>query len=307
LALADLGETIMGMQLAVGGHLTHGHKVSATGKLFRSVQFGLEKGGRIDYEEVERLVREEKPKVVIVGTTAYPWNIDWSRLAKIVDGKDQYLVADISHIAGLIAAGVIESPVPYVDVVTSTTHKMLRGPRGAFIGVTEKGLENDGELPVKIDKAVFPLLQGGPHENNIAGIAVCMEKARSEEYKEYADQVVKNAKWLADGLRERGYKVWGTENHLLLLEVEPGLGKKLAEKLERVGIVTNANMVPNDKGTPMNPSGIRMGTPAITARGMKEREMEQIAEMIDGVIRDENLNEISNNVVKLCRQFPIPN
>jgi len=307
MALVETGETICGMELSAGGHLTHGHRVNASGKWFRSVQYGLNNEGKIDYDALEKLVLKEKPKVIFSGTTAYPFEIDWKRFAKIADSVGAFLVADISHIAGLIAGGVVISPVDYVHIITSTTHKSLRGPRGAFIGVTNNGLEKDDSLATKIDKAVFPGLQGGPHMNTIAAMAVAFEEASSYEFALYATQVLKNAKVLAEELKNGGLKVFGTENHLLLIEVEKEKGKEMAIVLEEIGIVVNANTVPGDKGSPMKPSGIRLGTPAVTTRGMRENEMKQLAGIILKVFRGEPTNNIKNEVLEICKKYPCPN
>jgi glycine hydroxymethyltransferase len=300
------GETICGMDLNSGGHLTHGHRASVTGKWFRSVQYGVNKEGKIDYDAVAELVLKGKPKVIFAGTTAYPWNFDWERFAQIADSVGAYLVADISHIAGLVAGGVLESPVDYAHIVTSTTHKSLRGPRGAFIGVTNNGLEKDESLDQKIDRAVFPGLQGGPHMNTIAGMAVAFEEASQPVFGEYARQVVKNAKVLADGLRAGELKVFGTENHLLLVDMGVEGGKEMAVKLEQAGIVVNANTIPGEKGSPIRPSGIRIGTPAVTTRGMKENEMKLITSLILRVNGGESPDKIKEEVLAICRKFPCP-
>ncbi|HOX95807.1 MAG TPA: serine hydroxymethyltransferase [Candidatus Woesebacteria bacterium] len=306
LALVEPHETICGMELSAGGHLTHGHRVSVSGKWFRSVQYGVNEEGKIDYEALARLVNKEKPKIIFAGTTAYPWNLDWKRFGEIADSVGAYLVADISHIAGLVAAGVMESPVDFAHIITSTTHKSLRGPRGAFVGVTNNGLEKDTSLDLKIDKAVFPGLQGGPHMNTIAGMAVAFEEATSSSFADYAGQILRNARALASGLRERGLKVYGTENHLLLIEVEEGKGKEVAEDLEQVGIIVNANTVPGEPGSPLKPSGIRVGTPAVTTRGMKETEMRELANLIADVIQKKTDRIIKDEVLDLAKRFPCP-
>lgn len=307
MALVEPRETICGLELSAGGHLTHGHRVSISGKWFKSVQYGLNSEGKIDYDALASMVLLESPKVIFAGTTAYPWSMDWKRFAEIADSVDAYLVADISHIAGLVASGVIENPADFAHIVTSTTHKSLRGPRGAFIGVTNNGLEKDESLASKIDKAVFPGLQGGPHMNTIAGMAVAFEEATSREFGDYANQVVKNAKVLANELRDGGLTVFGTENHLMLVEVGLEKGKEMAVKLEDVGIIVNANTVPDDKGSPMRPSGIRLGTPAVTTRGMGESEMKQIARLILRVFGGEEAGNIKNEVLVICKKYPCPN
>jgi len=307
LALVEPHETICGMDLSSGGHLTHGHKVSVTGKWFKSVQYGLNSEGKIDYEALASLVLKETPKVIFAGTTAYPWSLDWKRFAEIADSVEAYLVADISHIAGLVAGGAVENPADYAHIVTSTTHKTLRGPRGAFIGVTNNGLEKDESLAIKIDKAVFPGLQGGPHMNTIAGMAVAFEEAESREFGNYANQVIKNAKVLADELRNGGLRVFGTENHLMLVEVGLEKGKDMAVKLEEAGIIVNANTIPKDQGSPMRPSGIRIGTPAVTTRGMGEFEMRVIAKLILRVFGGEDTAKVKEEVLEICKKYPCPN
>lgn len=305
LALVNPGDTICGMELSAGGHLTHGHRVSASGKWFRSVQYGVNEEGRIDYQKLEKLVTEEKPKVIFAGTTAYPWNLNWKRFGEIAKLVDAYLVADISHVAGLVAGGVLESPVDYAHIVTSTTHKSLRGPRGAFIGVTNNGLEKDQNLSQKIDKAVFPGLQGGPHMNTIAGMAVAFEEAEKPDFAVYAKQILENANTLARELRGRGLKVYGTENHLLLVEVGLEKGKEMAEKLEEVGIIVNANTVPGEMGSPMKPSGIRLGTPSVTTRGLKAQDMKILADVIAAVINGDNIDRMKTEVSNLCEKYPL--
>lgn len=306
LALVEPGDTICGMDLSSGGHLTHGHRVSVSGKWFKSVQYGVNGEGKIDYEAVAELVAKEKPKVIFAGTTAYPWSIDWKKMAEIADSVEAFLVADISHIAGLVAGEVTENPADYAHVVTSTTHKSLRGPRGAFVGITNNGLEKDEALSMKLDKAVFPGLQGGPHMNTIAGIAVAFSEARSREFGLYANQVLKNAKVFANELRVGGLKVFGTENHLMLVEVGLEKGKEMATKLEEAGIVVNANTVPGDKGSAMRPSGIRLGTPAVTTRGMGEEEMRLISKLILRVFGGEEPANIRKDVLEICKKFPCP-
>jgi len=306
MAVLNCGDTVCGMKLSAGGHLTHGHPdITFSGKYFKSVQFGVTKEGRIDYQELEELVGSEKPRMIFAGTTAYPFKLDWKKFAQIADSVGAYLVADISHIAGLVTGGVHESPVLHAHLVTSTTHKILRGPRGAFIGVTKRGLEKDAELGKKIDRAVFPGLQGGPHENTIASMAVAFGEAEEKSYQEYACKVVENASVLADELRNDGLKVYGTENHLMLIDVGKEKGREVAQRLEEAGIVVNANTIPFDEGTPFRPSGLRIGTPAITTRGMGEAEMKMIASWIIDIIKGEDTESIKNKVEKLCKTFPI--
>ncbi len=285
MALVEPGEKICGMKLSAGGHLTHGHpKITFSGKYFDSAQYDVDEEGRIDYEKLAELVKEEKPKLIFAGTTAYPWIIDWEKFGKIAESVGAWLVADISHIAGLVVGGVHPSPVDYVHVITSTTHKSLRGPRGAIIGVTKLGLNKDPELNKKIDKAVFPGLQGGPHVNNIAAMVVAFEEAESSEFKKYAEQVVKNTKVLAESLKREGLKVFGTENHLMVVDCGFERGKEIAVKLEENGIIVNANTIPHDEAGPFKPSGIRIGTPAMTTRGWKEKEFEEVGKKIAKII-----------------------
>jgi glycine hydroxymethyltransferase len=289
MALLDKGDKICGLKLSAGGHLTHGHpNITFSGKFFESVQYDVEPDGRIDYDKLQELVLREKPKMIIAGTTAYPWILDFKRFGEIAESVGAWLVADISHIAGLIVGGVHPSPVDYVHLITSTTHKSLRGPRGAIIGVTKKGLGKDVDLAKKIDRAVFPGMQGGPHENNIAAMAIAFGEADTQEFREYASQIVKNAKVLADSLIKNGLKVFGTENHLMVVEVGLEKGKEAAVKLEENGIVVNANTVPHEKGSPFKPSGIRIGAPAMTTRGWKEKEFEELGNKIAEIVKSIN-------------------
>jgi len=286
MALVAPGEKICGMKLSAGGHLTHGHpKITFSGKYFDSVQYDVDEEGRIDYEKLRELVITEKPKLIFAGTTAYPWILDWEKFAKIADEVGAWLVADISHVAGLIVGGVHPDPVPYVHIITSTTHKSLRGPRGAIIGVTKKGVEKDVDVAKKIDRAVFPGLQGGPHLNNIAAMAVAFEEASGEDFKKYASQIVKNAKVLADTLRKEGLKVYGTENHLMVVDVGLEKGKEVAVKLEEAGIIVNANTIPHDQAGPFKPSGIRIGTPAMTTKGWMEDDFVALGTKISGITK----------------------
>ena len=313
-ALLNYGDKIMGLKLSSGGHLTHGHpNITFSGKYFTSVQFGTDDNGVIDYDDVEKLARTEKPKLLIVGTTAYPLILDWKRLGEIADSIGAWFVADISHIAGLILSDVYPSPVPFCHVVTTTTHKTLRGPRGAMIMVTKKGIEKDSEVAVKIDRAVFPGFQAGPHNNTTAGIAIALSEAERPSFKEYGKQILSNAKVLAAELKKSGLNIvtGGTECHLLVVDLtNQNLGgKEIAQALETAGIITNKNTVPGDK-SPFYPSGIRLGTPAITTRGMKEREMKMVAKWILEVIKnpiDEKLQRrIAQEVKLLCSKFKCP-
>lgn len=314
-ALLNYGDKIMGLKLSSGGHLTHGHPdITFSGKYFKSVQFGTDDNGIINYDEVEKLAKKEKPKLLIIGTTAYPLIFDWKRLGGIADNIDAWFVADISHVAGLILSGVYPSPVPYCHVVTTTTHKTLRGPRGAIIMITQKGLEKDPEIPGKIDRAVFPGLQGGPHDNTTAGIAQALSEAEGSSFKEYGKQIVTNAKLLAELLKKGGLTVvtGKTECHLIVVDLRPlGVsGSIIAQALEDAGIVVNKNSVPNDSAPPYRPSGIRLGTPAITTRGMKEKEIKMIAKWILGIVKnsaDEKLqHNIALEVKNLCNKFKCP-
>src|SRR3989344_16211 len=276
-ALAEPGETIMGMALSSGGHLTHGHRVSATGKFWRSVQYTVDpKTGLIDFKAVKKLAQKEKPKIIISGFTAYPRAVEFKKFGEIAKNVGAYHVADISHIAGLVSAGAHPSPFSYTDAVMTTTHKTLRGPRGAVIFCRK-------ELAEKIDKAVFPGLQGGPHNNATAAKTVAFFEAFQPSFKNYARQIVKNAKTLGEALTKKGFRLVtdGTDTHLLLLDAQSvGLDGMSAEKrLEAVGIIANRNTIPGDP-SPFKPSGIRIGTPAVTTMGMKEKEMKQIADLI---------------------------
>lgn len=284
MATLSAGDTIMGLSLSGGGHLTHGHPVSFSGKFFNSVQFGVDKDGYIDLVDYEKKVKAHKPKLVILGTTSYPRIIDFEKMAKIAHDEGSYVLADISHIVGLVAAGLHPSPVLHADVITTTTHKMLKGPRGAVIMVTELGVKKDPELPRKIDRAVFPGLQGGPHNATVAAIAYTMRQAATNEYKEYAKRVLTNSKALANSLKSLGFTLTtgGTDNHLMVLDLTHlGItGKEASGMLESVGIVVNANAIPFDPRGPRDPSGIRLGTPSVTSRGMGEPQMELIANAI---------------------------
>lgn len=311
MACCNLGDTVMGMDLSAGGHLTHGSRVSFSGKYYRPVFYGVEEQtGMIDYISVLAIAQKEKPKLIWVGATAYPRFFDWEKCHEIALSVGAYLAADISHYAGLIAGGVYPSPVPFVDVVTSTTHKTLRGPRGAIILVTDRGLQKDQELAKKIDKAVFPGLQGGPHENSIAAVAVCLAEAATDEFKQYAKQVVINSAVLAEELKKNGFNLvsGGTDNHLVLVDLRDKniLGKEAAVALEKAGIICNANSIPFDPNPPLSPSGIRLGTPAVTTRGMKEKEMKAIAGLINSALKKEtNLTAVKNEVLQLTSCFPL--
>lgn len=290
-ALLNVGDTIMGLKLSGGGHLTHGHPdITFSGKYFKSVQYDVDERGFIDLVEVAKLAKEAKPKIIVVGTTAYPRIFDWAAWRKIADDVGAFLLADISHIAGLVVGGVHPSPVPFVDVVMTTTHKTLRGPRGAMLMVTDRGLAKDSLMAEKIDKAVFPGLQGGPHDNTTAAIAIALYEASLSEFKEYAKQIVVNAQMLAKTLQKHGLTLTtgGTDNHLMVIDLRPQqlVGNVVAEALEVAGIVVNKNSVPHDTNPPYYPSGIRIGTPAVTTRGMKEKEMIMIGDWIANIIKE---------------------
>ena len=311
LALVPFGEKIMGLQLDMGGHLTHGHKVSATGKFWTAVQYGVDKKTeQLDYVELAKIAEREKPKIIVAGYTAYPRVIDFKKFRAIADSVGAYLLVDMSHFAGLVAGKAYPSPFPYADVVMATTHKTLRGPRGAILFANRESkiaARNGVDIAKLIDRAVFPGLQGGPHMNQIAGTAVALLEAKTPAFRKYAAQVVKNAKALASELSRLGWRVvsGGTDTHLVLFEVSSkGIGGKEASvRLEASGIVTNKNTIPYDTNPPTDPSGIRLGTPALTTRGMKEKEMRQVARLIHTVLA-ENRN-VKRDVLTLCKKFPV--
>ncbi|HVT75123.1 MAG TPA: serine hydroxymethyltransferase [Candidatus Paceibacterota bacterium] len=284
--LLEKGDKVMGMSLDQGGHLTHGHKVSATGKFWTQVPYGVSKDTEVlDYANLRDIAMRERPKMIIAGFTAYPRRIDWKKFRDIADACGAYLMVDMSHIAGLVAGGAYPSPFPFADIVTTTTHKTLRGPRGALIFAKKDARE----LNKKIDKAVFPGLQGGPHMNQTAAIAVALKEAASPAFKKYAAQVIKNAEALATELVKLGWRVisGGTDSHLVLLDVaSQGIGgKEASDKLEAAGIIVNKNAVPFDTRPPVDPSGIRLGTAAETTRGKKEKDMIALAGKIDRILR----------------------
>ncbi|HEY9294204.1 MAG TPA: serine hydroxymethyltransferase [Microlunatus sp.] len=310
LAFAQPGDTVLGMALPMGGHLTHGWQVSATGRWFNGVQYGVRRDtGRVDLDQVLDLARRHRPKIIFCGGTAIPRTIDFPAFAQIAEEVGAVLVADVAHIAGLIVGGAHPSPVSYAPVITTTTHKTLRGPRGAMIMTTEQHAK-------AIDRAVFPGLQGGPHNQTTAAIAVALREAARPDFADYANAVVGNAKALAQALLERGYQLvsGGTDNHLILIDLSSsGVGGKVAAKgLDRAGIVANYNTVPYDDRPPFNPSGLRIGTPAITSRGMTAEEMPLIADWIDRGIKaadagDEDvLGKIRAEVAELMRSHPAP-
>ena len=290
MAVLKPGEALMGLSLAFGGHLTHGAPKTFSSTFFRSVQYELKKDGTFDWEAIEKLAKKEKPKLIICGFTAYPRIIDFKKFADIADKVGAFLLADISHIAGLVVAGVHLSPVAHAHLITTTTHKTLRGPRGAIIMVTNKGLKKDPDLGKKIDSAIIPGLQGGPHDTQTAAIAVALKEASSASFKKYAKQIVANSKVLAKKLSGYGFDLisGGTDNHLILIDLRnKGVNGKIAAlALEAAGIVLNMNGVPFDTNPPLWPSGIRLGTPAITTRGMKEKDMIKIAAWINEAIKE---------------------
>jgi glycine hydroxymethyltransferase len=314
LATCSPGDTVLGHCLPDGGHLTHGWKVNFSGIQYKGIQYHLKKDGFIDLEEVRLLALEHKPKLIWCGATAYPREFPFEEFAKIADEVDAYFVADIAHIAGLVATGVHPSPAEHAHLITTTTHKTLRGPRSGMILVTQKGLDKDPDLAKKIDRAVFPGLQGGPHDHINAGKAICFKEAMQPEFKVYAQQIVRNAKALAQTLMDQGIKLVsnGTDNHLLLVDLLPfgvGTGRDIAIALEEAGICTNANSIPNDPSTPFKPSGIRLGTPILTTRGMHEPEMKLVGQWIADVIKNPNNEElkaqINGKARELCEGFPV--
>jgi glycine hydroxymethyltransferase len=307
-ALLQPGDTIMGLALPHGGHLTHGWNVSATGRFWNAVQYQVdEKTHLIDFDAVRELAKKARPRIIVAGATAYPRQYDFAKFAEIAREIDAYFLADISHIAGLIVAGAHPDPAPVADVVMTTTHKTLRGPRGAMILCRAEHAE-------AIDKAVFPGLQGGPHENTIAGVGVALKEAAAPDFRDYGQQIVANAKAMAAELRERGFDLitGGTDNHLILMDLtgKKVIGKKYARALDRANIVGNYNTIPFDPRKPFSPSGLRIGTPSVTTRGMKEGDMRRIARWMDEVIEhakdDDALDRIGAEVADFCRGFPAP-
>ena len=339
LATCDIGDAIMGQNLPDGGHLTHGWKSTLSAKLYKSFPYHVKKDGYIDIEEVRNLARQHKPKLIWCGATAYVREFPFEELSKIADEAGAYFVADIAHIAGLVIAGAHKSPVNFAHIITTTTHKTLRGPRGGIIMVTEKGLKKNPELAEKMDKCVFPGgVQGGPHNHQTAAIAVALGEALKPEFKEYGKQIVKNAKVLAEELMKKGIKLVsdGTDNHMILIDLTPygkGIGVFLQEALDMAGITVNKNTIPQDPFSPYFPSGVRLGTPAITTRGMQEEEMKIIANWITQVVneiktyklpeskeerreyrkkfreemaKNEAILKIKQQVLEFSKKFPIP-
>ena len=306
-AVLEAGDTVLGMNLSHGGHLTHGSPVNASGKLYNFIPYGLDKEtGRIDYDELERLAIENKPKLILAGASAYPREIDFERIRKIADKVGSIFMVDMAHIAGLVAAGLHQNPVKYADIVTSTTHKTLRGPRGGLILCKE-------EYAKKIDKAIFPGTQGGPLMHVIAAKAVCFGEALKPEFKEYQKQIVKNAKVLSEELLKLGFDLvsGGTDNHLILMDLRSKhiTGKELETRLDNVGITVNKNAVPFDTEKPTITSGIRVGTPAVTTRGFKEEDMIEIAKLINVTVEnyEDKQDEIRSRVAKICEKYPLYN
>ncbi|NCO88912.1 hypothetical protein AUK04_03800 [Candidatus Roizmanbacteria bacterium CG2_30_33_16] len=334
-ALLNPGNTIMGLSLSSGGHLTHGAPFTASSKYFHSVQYNTDKNGWIDYDELLALAKKSKPKIIIASTTAYARILDWKKFSEIAEEVSAFLMTDISHLAGLIAAGVYPSPAPYAHIITTTTHKTLRGPRGAMIMTTQKGLNKDPDLVKKINKAIIPGIQGGPHFNNIAGIGIALKEASTSNFKRYAAQILKNAQIIASELIKYDFNLitGGTDSHLILIDLRNKclLGNTAAEGLEVAGIIINRNGIPYDPNPPFYPSGIRIGTPGVTSRGMKKKEMKIIVKLInqtinalietkiklkinsekDKIIRQEiirktsSLKQINQTVKQLCRKFPL--
>ena len=339
LAVCEIGDTIMGHNLPDGGHISHGWKTNITSKMYKSIPYHVKKNGYIDFDEIKRLVKQHKPKLIWCGATAYMREFPFEEMGKIADEVGAYFAADIAHIAGLIVAGAHKSPVPYAHIITTTTHKTLRGPRGGFIMVTEKGLKKDPELAKKIDRAVFPGgVQGGPHNHQTAAVAVTLGEALKPSFKKYGKQIVKNNKVLAQELMERGVKLVsdGTDNHLMLIDLTkdgPGRGVFLQDALDAINITVNKNTIPEDPSVPFYPSGVRLGTPAITTRGMKEKEMKKIAGWIAKIVnlikiyrlpegkeerkiylkkfrteisKNKVVKKIKQDVLEFSKKFPVP-
>ena len=304
-AVLQPGDTVLGMNLSHGGHLTHGSKVNSSGKLYNFIPYGVdEKTGRIDYDELEKLAIENKPKLILAGASAYAREIDFKRIREIADKTESIFMVDMAHIAGLVAAGLHQNPVKYADIVTSTTHKTLRGPRGGLILCKEKYAK-------QIDKAIFPGTQGGPLMHVIAAKAVCFGEALKPEFKQYQEQVVKNAKVLAEELLKLGFNLisGGTDNHLILIDLRNKhiTGKELETRLDDIGITVNKNAVPFDTEKPTITSGIRIGTPAVTTRGFKEEEMVKIAQLINMTVEnyEDKKDEIRKQVEEICKKYPL--
>ena len=304
-AMLEPGDKVMGMNLDHGGHLTHGSPVNISGKYFNIVSYGVNDEGVIDYDKVREIAVKEKPKMIIAGASAYARIIDFKKFREIADEVGAYLMVDMAHIAGLVAAGLHPSPIPYVDVTTTTTHKTLRGPRGGLILCNQKAADK-----FNFNKAVFPGIQGGPLEHVIAGKAVCFKEALEPEFAEYQKQIIKNAQALSKGLMDRGVKIvsGGTDNHLMLIDLrgEDVTGKELEKRLDAAHITCNKNTVPNDPRSPFVTSGVRLGTPAVTTRGLKEDDMDMIAECIALVLQSEdNIEKVKGMVAELTAKYPL--
>lgn len=324
-AWLEPGDTVLGMDLSHGGHLTHGHPVTTMAKLYRFVRYGMKdiETGEIDYDKMLEVAKKEKPKIILAGFSAYPRELDYSKFREIADAVDAVLMADIAHIAGLIAGGILKNPFEFgFDVVTTTTHKTLRGPRGGMImssaaagNPLKKPQKTKDNLATLIDREVFPGFQGGPHMNNVAAKAVALGEAMTPEFRVYAKQVVDNAKCLAKELMKKGFKLItnGTDNHLMLIDVNKSFGingKQAEEVLDKIGLTVNKNAIPDDTLPPFSPSGIRLGTPAVTTRGMKEKEMVQVAEWIHKAVLNRNdesvIKTLSEEVKQFCVNYPLP-
>lgn len=304
-AMLEPGDKVMGMNLDHGGHLTHGSPVNISGKYFNVVSYGVNDEGVIDYDKIREIAVKEKPKMIIAGASAYARIIDFKKFREIADEVGAYLMVDMAHIAGLVAAGLHPSPIPYADVTTTTTHKTLRGPRGGLILCNQEAADK-----FNFNKAVFPGIQGGPLEHVIAGKAVCFKEALEPEFAEYQKQIIKNAQALSKGLMDRGVKIvsGGTDNHLMLIDLrgEDVTGKELEKRLDAARITCNKNTVPNDPRSPFVTSGVRLGTPAVTTRGLKEDDMDMIAECIALVLQSEdNIEKVKGMVAELTAKYPL--
>ena len=306
-AILKPGDTVLGMDLSHGGHLTHGHPVTLSAQIYRFVRYKTEPDGSLDYKKLETLAKKEKPRLILAGFSAYTRQLDYAKFSAIAKKAQAYSMMDMAHIAGLVAGKALPNPIPYFDIVTTTTHKTLRGPRGGVIFCKQ-------ELAQAIDKSVFPGLQGGPHMHNIAAKAVAFGEALKPAFKKYAEQTLKNAKALEKELAKHSYKIvfGGTDNHMILVDVFATLqisGKEAERALDTVGITVNKNMIPDDTRSPLDPSGIRIGVPAITTRGMREKEVRQLARVIDKTLRQRDdqktLKQLREEVKKLCKKFPI--
>ncbi len=308
MAFLEPGDKVLGLKLDHGGHLSHGHHVNFSGRLYNFVQYGVEENGLIDIKKVREIALRERPKMIVAGFSAYSRNLDWKAFKEIADEIGAYTFADIAHIAGLIAGGLLDSPVPYFDVVSSTTHKTLRGPRGAFILCKEK-------FAKQVDRAVFPGMQGGPHNHINAAKAVAFKEALKPEFKDYCKQVIANSKKMAETFLSLGYNIvsGGTDNHLLVVDLRNKniSGLEFERILEKVGISVSRSTIPNDTASPLNPSGVRMGSPAITTRGFKESDVENLVKIIDLLLQNKDkedfILETKNKINNICKKFPIYN